>query len=314
MASAPRSAVHLFRAVALFALLANIGGSIVAATHSGFECGNWPGCTADALLPGGVVNELLYRNPWIEMAHRTSAILAGPTALASAIVGLRLRQAHPLARILPWFAVVGAFIAGFVGRGLVLGETYPTWVGALDLGAAQVTMASMVVAAIALERTPARWAPTRLALYAWGALGSLFVMHLTSLWAAGPNSYTRVVSWPVWRILDADLHGSLAAQWLRFPLAALAVVLIVLVFRQAHATGEASVARVVALALMAVCLASGAIIAVTGTDALGVPFAVSSVCLLFTLLLIAGRASLHTHPRDEVLSSPRVEAPAARAS
>ena len=49
MASAPRSAVHLFRAAAVFALLANIGGSIVAATHSGFECGNWPGCTADAL-------------------------------------------------------------------------------------------------------------------------------------------------------------------------------------------------------------------------------------------------------------------------
>lgn len=314
MASAPRSAVHLFRAAALFALLANIGGSVVAATHSGFECGNWPGCTADALLPGGVVNEWLYRNPWIEMTHRTSAVLAGPTALASAIVGLRLRDAHPLVRVLPWFAVVGAFIAGFVGRGLVLGETYPTWVGALDLGAAQTTMASMVVAAIALERTPARWVPTRLARYAWGALGSLLVMHLAGLWAAGPNSYTRVVSWPVWRILDADLHGSLAAQWLRFPLAALAAVLIVLAAREARATGEASTARVVAPALLTVCLASGAIIAATATDALGVPMAVSAVCLLFTLLLIAGRASLHALPQDEAQASPRTEAPARQGS
>lgn len=314
MASAPRTALTLFRLGALFALLANIGGSVVAATHSGFECGNWPGCTADALLPGGVVNELLYRNPWIEMAHRTSAILAGPTALAAAIVGLRLRGVHPLVRILPWFAVVGAFIAGFVGRGLVLGETYPTWVSALDLGAAQATMASMVIAAITLERTPARWTPTRLGVFAWGALGSLVAMHIAGLYAAGPNSYTRVVSWPVWGILDADLHGSLTAQWLRFPLAALAAVLIVLAFREARATAAAPVTRVVALGLAAVCLASGAVIALTATDALGVPLAVASVCLLFTLLLIAGRASLHTLSRDDADSSPRVDAPAAHAS
>ncbi|MFT3875792.1 MAG: hypothetical protein QM708_05140 [Propioniciclava sp.] len=314
MASAPRSAITLFRLGALFALLANIGGAVVAATHSGFECGDWPGCTADALLPGGVVNELLYRNPWIEMIHRTSAALTTPTVLIAAIVGVRLRGVHPLVRILPWFAVVGALIAGFVGRGLVLGETYPMWVSALDLTAAQVTMASMVIAAIALERAPVRWSVTRVGVFGWGALGSLYLMHVAGLYGAGPNSYTRVVSWPVWRILDADLHGSLAAQWLRFPLAALAAVLIVLAIREACARGTAPVARTVAGVLMAVCLASGAVIAFTATDALGVPMAVSAVGLLFTLLLIAGRASLHTIPWDEEPTSPQAEAPARQAS
>ena len=287
----PRWVTHLFRAAGLFTLFAVIGGSLVAATESGFECGNWPGCDVDAILPGGVVNEILYRNPWIEMTHRASAILSGPLALVAGIVALRLRGVHILVKILPWVTVLGAFIAGFVGRGIVLGVVYPTWVGALDLGAALVALVAMTTATILVERTPAQWFPTRAGLFAWGAVGTLLVMHLTSLWAAGPGSFTRVVSWPVWNIVHADAQGSLAAQVARFPLMVLAVVLIALAVREARALGVRTEGWI-ALAFAASCLVLGAIIGSTGTDALGVPMAMSAVAVFFTMILVAARSSV----------------------
>lgn len=287
----PRWVTHLFRAAGLFTLFAVIGGSLVAATESGFECGNWPGCDVDAILPGGAVNEWLYRNPWIEMGHRASAILSGPLALVSGIVALRLRGVHVLVKVLPWVTVVGAFIAGFVGRGIVLGEVYPTWVGALDLAAALIALVAMTTATILLERTPAQWFPTRAGLLAWGAVGTLLVMHLTSLWAAGPGSFTRVVSWPVWAIVHADATGSFPAQVARFPLVALATVLIILAVREARALGLV-VEGWVALGLAATCLVLGAIIGFTQTDALGVPLALCAVAVFFTMILVAARSSV----------------------
>ena len=291
MTTVPRWVLTLFRLAGLFTLLAALGGTLVAATHSGFECGNWPGCEADALLPGGPVNELLYRNPWIEMAHRSSAVLSGPLALAAGIVALRLRGVHPLVKVLPWVTVGGALVAAAVGRGIVLGAVYPTWVGAADLGAALLALVAITTATVVLERTPGRWAGGRAAAYGWGAVATLWVMHLAGIYAAGPSSYTRVTSWPVWRLLEADLQGSLVAQWLRFPLVALAALLILLAAREAKALGlwrEGITAVVLAIAN----LAFGAGIALSGTDALGVPFSMCSVAVFFTMVLLAARASV----------------------
>ncbi len=287
----PRWVTHLFRAAGLFTLLAVIGGSLVAATESGFECGNWPGCDVDALLPGGVVNEWLYRNPWIEMGHRASAILSGPLALLAGVVVARRRGVHPLARILPWVTVIGAFIAGFVGRGIVLGEVYPTWVGALDLGAALVALVAMTTATIMLERTPAQWFATRTGLLAWGAVGTLLVLHLTSLWAAGPSSFTRVVGWPIWALVHADATGSVAAQVARFPLVVLAATLIVFGAREARALGLRA-EGLAAVGFAAACVALGAIIGFTGTDALGVPMAMGAVGAFFATTLLAARSTV----------------------
>lgn len=290
MTTVPRWVLTLFRSARLFTLLAVIGGTLVAATHSGFECGNWPGCDADALLPGGPVNELLYRNPWIEMTHRASAVLSGPLALVSAVVALWLRGVHPLVKVLPWVTVAGAIVAGFVGRGIVLGAVYPTWVGAADLGSALAALVAMTTATVLLERTPAQWFGTRAGAYAWGAVGALWTMHVTGIYAAGPSSYTRVTSWPVWRLLEADIHGSLVAQWLRFPLVALAAVLIVLAAREARALGLWR-EGITAVVLTIANLAFGAGIALSGTDALGVPFAMCSVAVFFTMILLAARSS-----------------------
>lgn len=305
--SVPRPLVALFRAAALFTLLAVLGGSVVAATHSGFECGNWPGCNADALLPTGPINELLFRNPWIEMGHRASAILAGPAALASALLVLRVRDAHPLAKILPWVTVAGAIVAGVVGRGIVLGVAYPAWVSAADLGSALVALTAMITACVALERTPTRAAWTPAARYAWAAAGTLLVMHLCSLYAAGPKSFTRVVSWPTWRLLDADVQGDLVLQWVRFPLAAAATVLAALAIRAALRAGARREAALAA-SLLAVVLALSVVIGLSGTDALGVPFAASAVFTYAALVLLGARSGLETRPSHEPATPLSVEA------
>jgi len=292
----PTATLAVFRAASLFTLLAVVLGSVVCATESGFECGNWPGCTDNALLPSGGVNEWLYRNPWIEMVHRTSAILAGPFALASGVLALRLKAVHPLVKVLPWVTVLGAIVAGYVGRGIVLGVAFPAWVGAADLGSALVAMAAMLTATVALERTPASWFASTPGMLAWGASATLLVMHLASLYAAGAGSYTRCMSWPVWELLTADTTGSLTLQYLRMVLAVLAGGLIVaalVVARREHLLPHESVAVGVLLGLV---VATGLVIRVTGTDALGVPYSVVTVGLLFALVLFGARASLERVP------------------
>ena len=301
MPAAPRTTVLVFRAAALFTLLAVVGGALVCATESGFECGNWPGCDADALLPSGPVNELLYRNPWIEMAHRSSAVLAGPLAVASALLATRLRGVHPLVKLLPWVTVAGAAVAGYVGRGIVLGVDFPAWVAAADLGSAILAMAAMVTAAVALERTPTAWLPSRAGRLAWAASGTLLVFHLVSLYAAGPGSYTRCMSWPVWELLSADTTGNLGLQSARFGLAAVAAGLTIAAVAVSRTPSGPRREAVAVGVLLGVVLVTGLVIRVSGTDALGVPYAIATVGLLCGLVLLAARASLPAVPAGDAV-------------
>lgn len=307
MPAAPRTTVLVFRAAALFTLLAVVGGALVCATESGFECGNWPGCNADALLPSGPVNELLYRNPWIEMAHRSSAVLAGPLAVASALLATRLRGVHPLVKLLPWVTVAGAAVAGYVGRGIVLGVEFPAWVSAADLGSAILAMAAMVTATVALERTPSAWLPTSAGRLAWAASGTLLVFHLVSLYAAGPGSFTRCMSWPVWELLSADTAGNVSLQWVRFGLAAVAAAFTIAAVVASRAPSRPRGEAVAVGVLLGVVLATGLIIKVSGTDALGVPYAIATVGLLCGLVLLAARDSLPTVPAADA-ARPAVDA------
>ncbi|HJE52175.1 MAG TPA: hypothetical protein K8V15_09435 [Tessaracoccus flavescens] len=288
--SAPRYAVIVYRITLVFTLLAVLGGAIVCATESGFECGNWPGCTDDAILPGGAVNELLYRNPWIEMTHRISAFGTGPFAVAAAIIGLRLKGVHPVVKIGPWVTIAGAIVAGYVGRGIVLGEVYPTWVSAADLGSALLALIAITTATVALERTPATWAPSRTGLLAWAGLAVVWIFHLVSFWAAGPMSYTRCMSWPVWMLVHADANASIGAQYARFVVAVAAAALIVAAAVGALRRGERMLAWLV-LALLAAVLGFGLTILLTGTDAVGVLFSTATVALFFCLGLLAARLS-----------------------
>ena len=55
----PPATRTVFRLASLLTLLAVMMGSVVCATESGFECGNWPGCSGDALLPSDNVLDTL---------------------------------------------------------------------------------------------------------------------------------------------------------------------------------------------------------------------------------------------------------------
>src|SRR5674536_158559 len=81
-----------------------------------------------------------------------------------------------------------------------------------DLGSALAAMAAMVVATVALERTPTRLSPSWAGILAWISVTLMVAMHLVSLFAAGKGSYTRCLSWPVWELLAADRSASGSAQ------------------------------------------------------------------------------------------------------
>lgn len=286
---------RIFQLATLLTFLAVALGSIVCATESGFECGNWPGCTASALLPSGPVTSFFYKNPWIEMTHRTSAILAGPAALAAAVLALRLKSAHPLVKVLPWVTVAGALVAGYFGRLTVLGLPVPAWGGALDLGSALAAMAAMVVATVALDRTPTRFALSRAGVLAWLSVALTVAMHLVSLFAAGAGSYTRCLSWPVWELLAADRSASVPAQVLRIGLAVVAACAVVATILYARNQATLHGPAVAAGVLLVVVVLFGLVIRVTHSDQLGVPFSVSTVALVWTQVLLAACASLTRH-------------------
>ena len=275
----------LFRSASFFALVAVIMGAVVCATDSGFECGNWPGCTDRALLPSDGVVGLLYRNPWIEMIHRTSAILAGPLALACAVVALRLRGVHRLVKILPWVAVSGALVAGYVGRGIVLGVSFPMWVGTADLLSALACMGSLVVATVALERrSPFR--PTQAGQAAWAAVSLLVVSHALALWTAGAGSYTRCMSWPVWTSVPGD-NALLAG--VRYVLTGAAIVAIVAVVRGLWGRDRALASTITGFT--AAVLLLGVVIGWAHIASLGFVYSAVTVMLLAGLVLAAARES-----------------------
>lgn len=283
---------RVFQLATLLTFLAVALGSLVCASESGFECGNWPGCTASALLPSGPVSSFFYKNPWIEMTHRASAILVGPAALAAAVLALRLKGAVPLVKVLPWVTVAGALVAGYFGRLTVLGVPVPAWGGALDLGSALAAMAAMVVATEALERTRTRPSPSLVSSLAWVSVTVMVAMHLVSLFAAGARSYTRCLSWPVWELLAADRLASGSAQVIRIGLAIAAACAVLATSWYARNQAALRGPAIGTGILLVIVLLFGLALRVTHSDQLGVPFSVATVVLLWTQVLLAARASL----------------------
>ena len=225
-ASAPATAVlTVFRLAALFIFLAVAMGAVVCATGSGAACPTWPGCRPDEIAPQWELN------PLIEFTHRVVAMASGPLVLAAAVMSRRLPGPNRWVRILPWVALVGALVAGAFGRLVVL-SGLPTWLGAVDLFFALTAMTAMGVAAVlfgapahdSTSRSAAGWYTVRVTRLAAMSVTVLVLMHVTGIFAAGPGSYTRCVGWPIWQLIDNDLHPWL--QGLRLGLAGLGAVLV----------------------------------------------------------------------------------------
>lgn len=206
----------LFLVAALFTFAAVALGSVVCATDSSAACPNWPGCYIGKVAPEA------HLNPVLEFVHRVVAVTSGPLLLACALVGLRSRDL--LVRSLPWLAVFGALTAGVLGM-LTIKTGISTTAAALDLTASLTAMVAITVAAACVGRAPRTWCPDGPATWASAAVLGLLVFHVMSIFVAGPGSLTRCLSWPVWRLVDAD--GSHSPQRLRMALGVLAIGLVV---------------------------------------------------------------------------------------
>lgn len=224
------AALTVFRLAALFTFLAVAMGALVCATQSGASCPTWPGCRPDQIAPQWQLG------PLIEFTHRVVAMAAGPLVLAAAVMSFRMGGPDRWVRILPRVALVGAVAAGAFGRLAVL-SGLPTWLGAVDLFSALTAMTAMGVAAVmvgtpvapAPDSTPGLAVP-RHPVQVWRlaamSLTVLVAMHVTGIFAAGPLSYTRCLGWPIWSLIERDLHHWL--QVVRLVLAGLGAALVVI--------------------------------------------------------------------------------------
>jgi len=228
--AAPSGPPHLtlvvFRLAALFTFLAVAMGAVVCATGSGASCPTWPGCRPDRVVPQWELS------PMVEFTHRVGAIGAGPLVLAAALASLRLHGALRWVRVMPWIALAGAIAAGVFGRIVVVGHL-PTALGAVDLFSALTAMTATGTSAVLLGRVLSGAAGAgvrvgggarRVVPLAASSVVVVVALHVSGILAAGTGSYTRCLGWPLWRLVDGDLHPWL--QVTRLGLAAVGVVLV----------------------------------------------------------------------------------------
>ena len=285
--SAPSTtALTVFRLAALFTFLAVAMGAVVCATGSGASCPTWPGCRPDEIAPQWALS------PLIEFTHRVVAMSAGPLVLAAAVMSRRLPGPNRWVRILPLVALVGALAAGAFGRLAVL-SGLPTWLGAVDLFCALSAMTAMGVAAVMVgaptanssSRPASEPHPMRVMPLAAMSVTVVVVMHVSGIFAAGPHSYTRCLGWPIWALIDGDLHPWL--QDLRLGLAGLGAALVVTTAVVAARTARLRRWGIVIAALFAAEMVLGLVIRARALNTgVAAAYSVLAVALLSCLGLL----------------------------
>lgn len=219
----PRTRTMLLLA-AVFGIATIITGSINSATGSGFACPTWPGCYPGQFGPEREVHDV------IEFGHRLIAASTGFVLLAAAVVALRLPKVQWMARWLPWVSVAGAIVAAVVGRLVVLNLGVAKPLALFDLFGALAVLVAATLASLSINRGAPRWQWTPLSRLATACTAGLYALYLGGILVAGKGSFTAVVGWPMWRLVDAD--GPVWLQVARMVLAvAVAVGLVLLVRR-----------------------------------------------------------------------------------
>ena len=255
-------------------------GAMVCATEASAACPNWPGCYPDQFAPEPSLR------PMVELIHRVVSGATGPAVLVAALLGRKL--ADPLPRRLAWIGLAGTLSAGLFGMLIVL-VGIPWWLGMLDLASALAATVCMLLARVLLIPS-VEWAPGRLARPAWAAVGVLAAMHLSAIAVAGPNSFTRCLSWPL-GVLDADRWSLL--QGLRIGLAVAAAVLIVItVVRAVSRPGDRVLGWLVAALLAAELGLGGLLLFGIGDLLVRTGYAIVAALLFSGVALLAGRASV----------------------
>ncbi len=207
----------MFRIAAVLVVITVLMGSMVAATESGAACPTWPGCYPGQFGPK------LHLNPLVEFTHRVIAGIGLLTCLAAGVLGLRDPGVQRTVRPLPFVAAAGGLASAVFGALTVLVGISKA-AGVVDLTSALLAMAAAVVAAVRVSRASHRWSRGRTTVTAGAAFVALVVLHCLGIVVAAPNSFTRVISWPVWAVVPGDLAPGL--QIVRNGLAVIVLVLV----------------------------------------------------------------------------------------
>lgn len=280
-----RVARPLFQVAAMFATVTVAMGAINSATGSGFACPTWPGCYPGHFGPEAEVHDL------IEFSHRIIAALCGFVLLAAAVVGATRKGAHPIVRIAPPLALLGAIGAAVFGMMVVRNHGIAKPLAMIDLFGAMTCLVAMTLAAMTLRRSRPAWRWTPVAKLAGGILAGLYLLHVSGIAVAGPGSFTGVLGWPLSVVNHQDLAP--AGQVGRAVLAlALVVALALLVKRCWAIPGLAGPARVL-LAAMLVETVFVVLVASLGAEMwFTLFFCGAAVAILSAVTVITGRAAL----------------------
>ncbi len=273
-------------------------GSMVCATDSSSACPAWPVCYADQVGPN--LQTGWGENPILEFVHRVIAFTALCLIAATAIKGRR--HPDPRLRVLPWFALLGAVAAAVFGMMIILFHL-PLLLGMLDLFGALTAMTLITISAEAASGRGGAAGNRPVRRLAWGALGTLVVMHLAGLVVAGKTqtedfmSYTRCLGWPMWQVLEVDRYGGL--QVARIGLAVIAAVLNIAIVTRGMRDPRLRAMSVVLAVLFVAEIVIGLVIrseglGVTQTNGvnqgLAVLYSVIAASLLWALGYLIGRA------------------------
>ncbi|HHV21147.1 MAG TPA: hypothetical protein GXZ30_06385 [Propionibacterium sp.] len=269
-------------------------GSMVCATDSSSACPAWPVCYADQIGPDRTAGWL--NNPAIEFIHRLISFLALVFTGYAGWLGRREKDVR--LRVFPWVALGLAVASAIFGMMIIL-FTLPLGLAMIDVGGALIAMTLMTMAAAAMSvRGGARDSGGSRSVLRLGgaAFGTVFVMHLLGLVVAGTTnvgtgSFTRCLSWPLWKLLEID-----RLEWLqtgRMVLAGMAIVLIAATVVKAIAVPRLRVTAITLTVLLAAELGLGLLIlsqglAVTQTNGINATLAVSYSALAAGVLWVLG--------------------------
>ena len=197
---------NILIAAAVFSVLAITMGGILCVTQSIRSCPDWPGCFGKILPP-------LEPSPVLEITHRYVAGISGLLILASLIVGFLKER-----KVLSWLvlpALISSFLVlavSYFGAMVVLHGIAPGW-AAVDVGSALTLTALMVasaVAAVEMRRrglTSIRFSTSsNFVKLVWFAVGGVFLVLMSAVLVAGPDSITSCLGWPIYnlKVLTVD--------------------------------------------------------------------------------------------------------------
>jgi len=220
----------LIAATVMTYMLVTLGG-IVCVTNSSQGCPDWPGCYGQLIPP-------LRLDSIIEYTHRLIAALTTPLIIATAVVSWWKTR---LTRWLSWppiIAVMLAFAVIVFGAFAVL-TGLPPGVAAIDLGAALMVLALMVVASVVACSYPNNPLVSNKISFRNPFAGlvlsttiAVLIVFVSGVLVAESGSIVRCFGWPLYRAG----FGDFSSQPVRHLVAAIAGVFIAIIIGRAWKT------------------------------------------------------------------------------